>query len=1697
MRELITKIVTLIKDLTPGDVHVDAPLGERKKRRRLPAAEMLEKATDTLYVCRRVANGFQLREWCKAHDLALDSFPHVTVAHSSTPVPGYVPLFDVVYAKPTGWAILGKDRALVLLLDSDALESRHEVLKAGGASWDHASYTPHMTARYLDPGEAVNTSALPLPPFPVILGPEEFGPVDEDVLAKVADPYASLAKYNHNHDRVGRFASTNGAGGAPNPADPKVALAFNNHSEDPAPLNGVKFETWWDAPTTHEGWKHVEGQNATLALSEPPLPQATYKVYNKETHENELKSKHEAAGVIIREPDGRIWVVEPTKHYGGYVHTFPKGTVEEGHSLQATAIKEAFEESGLQVKIIGHLADVERDTSVARYYLAERVGGSPVAHGWESQAVKLVPPELLPKILNRTVDKKLAAEVIGPKADAPAPEGHVTPFEKPAASAIMAKQVGAQGGSNKGGVYEGTDGVKRYVKLYNDPSQAAGEHLANRIYSELGHHAPDSQVFVGPHGDHAYASKIVDHTVELGKVGVTPERAQSILKGFAADVLTANWDAVGLVHDNVKFKAGTTSDPLRVDNGGSFLWRAKAGRKDDHLLDQVTEWKNFANPSVNPAYSAIFKAAGVASADHIPGIKGQVDAIVGLRDHYGGWKSFIKQHAPELKAKDAVRIEQMLEARTKLLQAQVNPGLKKMISRIAAVLPQQFEAHFDEADKILVEKYNHHHDQVGRFSSTDSGGAKHDGGANAPPPPYSGGHSDTAKQLNTKLNELSTLFNQFASKDPAKLVEMLEGHKGYKVSDHPVSKKYHGYKDELVAMAKTLVEQSKHIDLPETPKPLPGEHGIAKWNNKTLYELAHIASAVQLGNLTNKQALSAFASVSVSNKHHQSVKDYKAALLAAVGGDNSVNVVTTIHSNAPKAPKIPAPADKYPTPGGDYHVYEGTTTDHGLRAMHAAALKGDLAAVHAEADAVKQHYGEGSPQHQVVNQYAATLESALAPKTAKAPAKPALPEVPTHLDVGFAPGAKVNPGSPIHQKLQDMHGAAAAGLTGTLRSHIKYAQSQAALSPSGSVNHGLWTKTAEYGLKLQSAMAAAKAPAPTSAKPYKVALPPKPDPATWKGGSPQFKADAQKQIDQIEAAAKVAVNVPGGYKDVLNASTHWSDAVNAYKYKAAAAVLHGELVAQYGKDFPKPPNTYSATGKLQYIHTLEAAQKGLNEYGSLSHFVAYGTGGQTYKSAVVAYLKGKQPVAEAPKPASSSPNVQTLPKPSFPTPPTHTSGGVPINVPKKVANLQAMHDAAVAGKWDEVEALAGKFSGSVATQAYKEQLKAAASKPAPGAPHVEPPQPKLSPGTTEPQKLFNVQMQHMYALAQQGNAQGIKNVPTPHPAQQAYKKQLLEHLGSQETIVTASGARRTPEQIASSAAAKAVQSATTKGKALKLPDPPAIDPKYPLEGQALFKQKVDLLQQAAQHPDDPVTALNAIVVQSKSLSGYKSSLIQAVEQHLSTQPPKPVVSGALISGYKIIAHAMEHVGPLKEFPMVGDNSFQGHEAYRYTLKANHPDQYGATTSYQGGGSSHLNAGRFDPKIGANPTSEMRALDKAIWNAPGVHQDFLWIRNISSSNLADVAHKLVGHVVTDGGYAGGSLDGAFGSSYNVSLRVNVPKGSKALRMAVKGGGGFHHEKEVLFPRNTKIRVKRVYKNGYKTIIEAEMLLPHEQDTQAHP
>lgn len=173
-------------------------------------------------------------------------------------------------------------------------------------------------------------------------------------------------------------------------------------------INGMEFTTppakFWEADQTPRfegepmGFANKIGQDEKYVID--PVTKEEYK-------ERFTFVKSPSSGAILMEPDGRMWLVEPKGHYGGYDATVPKGGVEKELNPRQNAVKEIFEETGLQAKLTGYIADMEGDTTVTRYYLGERVGGDPKLAGPEAASVRLVTPDDALKMLNRDRDKKL------------------------------------------------------------------------------------------------------------------------------------------------------------------------------------------------------------------------------------------------------------------------------------------------------------------------------------------------------------------------------------------------------------------------------------------------------------------------------------------------------------------------------------------------------------------------------------------------------------------------------------------------------------------------------------------------------------------------------------------------------------------------------------------------------------------------------------------------------------------------------------------------------------------------------------------------------------------------------------------------------------------------------------------------------------------------------------------------------------------------------------------------------------------------------------------------------------------------------------------------------------------------------------------------------------------------------------------
>ena len=171
-----------------------------------------------------------------------------------------------------------------------------------------------------------------------------------------------MTAYHPKPDEQGAAVALHSPSSATSPdswLDPQQSATVVAGGPMPAVLNGIPFARWRDAPQDNAGW-------AALAGAEGTFPEPAFEP---------APGKRVAAGVVIEEPDGRVWVVHPSNAFGGYPATFPKGTRDPGMQLRATAIREAFEESGLRVALTGFLADLTRSRSRTRASSSANLNG--------------------------------------------------------------------------------------------------------------------------------------------------------------------------------------------------------------------------------------------------------------------------------------------------------------------------------------------------------------------------------------------------------------------------------------------------------------------------------------------------------------------------------------------------------------------------------------------------------------------------------------------------------------------------------------------------------------------------------------------------------------------------------------------------------------------------------------------------------------------------------------------------------------------------------------------------------------------------------------------------------------------------------------------------------------------------------------------------------------------------------------------------------------------------------------------------------------------------------------------------------------------------------------------------------------------------------------------------------------------------
>jgi 8-oxo-dGTP pyrophosphatase MutT (NUDIX family) len=111
-----------------------------------------------------------------------------------------------------------------------------------------------------------------------------------------------------------------------------------------------------------------------------------------------------SAGGVIVDDEGRVILTARRSFKGDLGWGLPKGIVEKGESPEAAALREAREETGLEVELIRPISTIDywfvqpardryppiRVHKYVQYFLMRPTGGDPEAHDEETEEVALL-----------------------------------------------------------------------------------------------------------------------------------------------------------------------------------------------------------------------------------------------------------------------------------------------------------------------------------------------------------------------------------------------------------------------------------------------------------------------------------------------------------------------------------------------------------------------------------------------------------------------------------------------------------------------------------------------------------------------------------------------------------------------------------------------------------------------------------------------------------------------------------------------------------------------------------------------------------------------------------------------------------------------------------------------------------------------------------------------------------------------------------------------------------------------------------------------------------------------------------------------------------------------------------------------------------------------------------------------------------
>lgn len=235
----------------------------------------------------------------------------------------------------------------------------------------------------------------------------------------------------------------------------------------------------------------------------------------------------------------------------------------------------------------------------------------------------------------------------------------------------LTTRTGKQAGATKGGMFRGSDGVERYVKVYDSPGRALDEASSAQAYNDFGVQSPTMSV--GKRG-----SKSLIMSDRLGpewkdlrsfEGEATAEMAREYVRGVPADIMLGNWDVAGnagnIMTDGKRI--------LRIDTGD-------AGPRAN-MVDPVSIWEDMLSPfdGLDAPKGKIEMPAFLATAGGAKSLADiQQDLAIGFRkierkiNQAGGVKSYVADRFDHLDPGQQKVLAEQFEKRMQFMRDNID-----------------------------------------------------------------------------------------------------------------------------------------------------------------------------------------------------------------------------------------------------------------------------------------------------------------------------------------------------------------------------------------------------------------------------------------------------------------------------------------------------------------------------------------------------------------------------------------------------------------------------------------------------------------------------------------------------------------------------------------------------------------------------------------------------------------------------------------------------------------------------------------------------------------------------------------------------------------------------------------------------------------------------------------------------------------